>query len=91
MKAGLFLKIFGRVQGVSFRLYALEEAKRLKLNGYIKNGDDGSVEVYAEGDEENLASFYQWCYQGSPASEVKNIIEKRVDYGGQFNNFVIRY
>lgn len=43
---------YGRVQGVSFRYYAVQKANQLGLTGWVKNLYDGSVEMEVEGQEE---------------------------------------
>jgi acylphosphatase len=49
----------GRVQGVGFRFTAENIAESLKINGWVKNLDDGRVEVVAEGQEKNLENFLE--------------------------------
>ncbi|MBE0398960.1 ATP-grasp fold amidoligase family protein [Halomonas sp. AOP12-C2-37] len=53
-------KIFvsGKVQGVGFRKYLKSEASKLNVSGWVRNLDDGRVEVLVSGNEESLASFY---------------------------------
>lgn len=87
MKKRLQLKIFGQVQGVSFRYYAEEEAKRQGLTGYIKNLDDGTVESLAEGEEKGLKSFIDWCYNGSPASQVTKVNTEWGIATGEYEGF----
>jgi acylphosphatase len=72
MKA-IHLVIHGRVQGVFFRKYTLEKANELGLKGMVRNLPSGDVEVFAEGKEEVLKEFVDWCYKGSPASKVESI------------------
>ena len=90
MKKRLRLKILGRVQGVSFRYYAEEEAKRLSLTGFINNLNDGTVESLAEGEEKDLKSFINWCYNGSPAAQVTNIKEIWSKATGEYEDFNIK-
>ncbi len=49
--------IKGRVQGVGYRYYILMQARNLGVTGYVKNRQDGSVEVYAQGDWQALKEF----------------------------------
>ena len=46
--------VYGRVQGVGFRYTTQQEARRLSLTGYARNRDDGSVEVVASGEAEQV-------------------------------------
>ena len=50
-------RVFGRVQGVGFRYFALRQAELLGVTGFARNHPDGSVEVVAEGPEESLAAL----------------------------------
>ncbi|MGM0375503.1 MAG: acylphosphatase [Bacteroidota bacterium] len=62
--------IDGRVQGVGFRYFVLENAQRYGIKGYVKNMPGGSVEVDAEGEREQLGQFLNVCRQGPPAARV---------------------
>lgn len=73
MKKSLHLIISGKVQGVYYRLSTKNEALRLNLTGWVRNLNNGDVEVSAFGDENDLKSFLNWCYQGPELSEVKSI------------------
>ena len=69
--------VSGRVQGVFFRVYAREFARRFSdVTGYVKNLRDGRVEIYAEGSEESLLKLARWAKEeGSPASQVSSTEE----------------
>ena len=57
--------IKGEVQGVGFRMSAVIRAERLGLKGWVRNNEDGDVEVWAEGEPEALEQFYSWLQVGS--------------------------
>jgi acylphosphatase len=63
----------GRVQGVSYRAYAADEAMRLGLHGWVRNRKDGSVEALVDGDDRTIERFVEWCKTGSPASTVQSV------------------
>ena len=67
------IHIIGTVQGVWFRKYTKEAALSYYVRGMVKNEIDGSVYIEAEGEEEDLKSFIQWLYEGSPLSKVKEV------------------
>lgn len=67
------IKITGKVQGVFFRKYTAEEAVRAGVNGIVRNERDGSVYIEAEGEEDKLDAFVEWCWKGSPSSKVENV------------------
>lgn len=63
----------GRVQGVGFRVYTRDCAQRRQVTGWVKNQPDGSVQVYAEGDEMALTDFLTDLYRGPILSHVRDI------------------
>ena len=65
--------VHGTVQGVWFRKYTQEEARKLGLSGWVANRDDGTVEIEVEGPLDKLNSFLAWCEQGSPLSRVEKL------------------
>jgi acylphosphatase len=80
--------VSGRVQGVFFRASAAEKARQLGLKGLVRNMTDGSVHIEAEGDEESLNKFVEWCRKGPPAASVKNCSVSKGDVRN-YDNFVI--
>ncbi len=67
------IRVYGKVQGVFFRASARHCAERLTISGFAQNEDDGSVYIEAEGSEENLKLFEEWCHKGSERSEVSEV------------------
>ena len=65
------IKISGMVQGVFFRHSAKQKAEKLGLVGYVKNLDDGSVEVVVCGEENKIKEFINWCRQGPDSAKVE--------------------
>lgn len=90
-KARVHLLISGIVQGVNFRYYTRETARRLKLTGWVKNLPDGKVEAVAEGDEKAIDEFIEWCKHGPPSAKVEHVEIKKVKYTGEFSDFKIDY
>ncbi|TCT14803.1 acylphosphatase [Bibersteinia trehalosi] len=68
--------IFGRVQGVGFRFFTWQQAQKIGLSGTVRNREDGSVEVIAQGSEKQLTQLKQWLLQGSRFARVENILEQ---------------
>ena len=91
MEKTIHLIIRGRVQGVCFRMYTQQKALSLNLKGTVKNLFDGSVEVYATGEEENLKKLIDWCWHGPPAARVVDVSEKWLKEVKKFNSFSIIY
>lgn len=65
------LRIRGLVQGVSFRYYARERAREVGVTGWIRNREDGDVEVVAEGEAAAVEAFVEWCRRGPPGARVQ--------------------
>ena len=65
--------VSGRVQGVFFRKNTKQKATELNVDGWVKNTYDDKVEIFAQGNEENLNKFIDWCKQGPQKATVENI------------------
>jgi acylphosphatase len=61
------------VQGVNFRAATQSQAQRLGLVGWVRNRDDGSVEIVAEGPRAALDRFVRYLHQGPPAAAVTRV------------------
>jgi len=72
-RAYLHLRIHGRVQGVWFRGWTVREAKRLDLDGWVRNLSDGSVEILARGTNKDLDDFCKACWSGPPTACVEKV------------------
>jgi acylphosphatase len=83
--------IKGWVQHVGFRYYACSEAARLRILGWIRNNPNGDVEVYAEGEAENLEKFLLWLHKGPPYGRVEAVNVNRCKPCGTYKSFVVDY
>ena len=63
----------GRVQGVGYRWFVQSEAAHLGLRGWVRNTDDGAVEVLAAGTPDQLEDLVQALARGTRGSRVDNI------------------
>lgn len=61
------------MQRVGFRFTAMQMAYRHGIMGFVKNMDDSSVYIEAEGEEEHLRAFLQWCKRGPFGSKVEKV------------------
>ena len=66
--------IAGRVQGVFYRASAAERASSLGLSGWVRNREDGSVELAASGAPEAVESFVAWLWRGPAHAEVRSVV-----------------
>lgn len=80
----LNIKIFGKVQGVSFRYYARQKAQELSLSGFVRNEPDGTVYIEAEGEKKNFQKFLDWCHKGPDTARVEKVDFK---FSAEMKNF----
>jgi acylphosphatase len=73
MRVNKLITIEGRVQHVGFRYSARNAALKYSLAGLATNLPDGNVFIEAEGEEQNVYLFIEWCRQGPPLARVTQI------------------
>ncbi len=90
MKKSANIKVLGKVQGVNLRYNTQVAAKQMGITGFVKNMEDGSVFIEAEGEETDLEKFIDWCHKGPSSAWVKDL---KVDYKpvSGHDKFQIRY
>jgi acylphosphatase len=83
--------VSGKVQGVWYRKFVSQNAKKHRFKGYVKNLPDGRVEAVANIENpKKLKEFLEILKEGSPYSIVENIEYEEIPYV-DFNDFEIRY
>ena len=82
--------ICGRVQSVCYRAAAQQEAKKLKLTGWVVNSNNGDVEVLACGEQEALKTFEKWLWQGPMLAKVESVKSNKLLWQ-EYEDFIIRY
>ena len=70
------LVVSGRVQGVGFRWFAREAARRHRLAGWVRNSADGSVELEVSGDEGGIRELLATIREGPPGARVEAVREE---------------
>ncbi len=75
----LHFLIRGRVQGVGFRWFVQREASELELRGWVRNTEDGDLEVVAAGTPEDLHELRTSLRRGPRGARVDNLIEHHLD------------
>lgn len=68
-------EVVGKVQGVGFRWFVRETARRAGLAGWVRNHDDGRVEIAASGDEFAIEAFKAAARTGPTGARVERVIE----------------
>ena len=90
--AYLSATVYGRVQGVYFRYFVRNIARKLGLKGYVRNLASGdAVEVQAEGEKLQLDKLLEQLKVGPPGAWVKKVEIDWSDYSDQFTDFGVRY
>lgn len=81
--------VSGRVQGVSFRQATDDQAQRLELDGWVRNLDDGRVEVLFEGEAEAVQELAAWLERGPQLADVVNVTLSELPLQGMAG-FIVR-
>lgn len=66
-------KVYGKVQGVGFRMYTYRQADRLGISGWVKNNSDGSVTFHCEGSDVDLRFFVDLVKRGNDFSNIDKV------------------
>jgi DNA ligase D-like protein (predicted 3'-phosphoesterase) len=81
--------VSGEVQGVGFRDATVQEARRLGLAGWVRNGEDGVVLLHAEGDPRSVEEIEAFLREGPPLARVGDVAIEAVRVEGH-EQFAIR-
>jgi len=82
--------ITGRVQGVGFRWFAHDAARREGVRGWVRNLADGSVEAFVEGDADSLQRVEAALRRGPASARVEQFETEEHAPAGRFTEFEIR-
>ena len=91
MNGRIHILVYGKVQGVFFRQNAKELASGLGIKGYTKNLEDGSLEIIAEGPNQKLDEFIEFCKKGPNGASVESAKITYDEYKNEFEDFEIRH
>lgn len=69
----LRMRVFGRVQGVGFRYYTARQANNYDIQGWVRNREDGSVEIFAQGSEGKMRVFRECIERGPVYASISRI------------------
>ena len=90
MRAARRFVISGRVQGVGFRYFTQDAARREGLHGFVRNNDDGTVEAVAEGESEALERFERAIRRGPSRARVEHVMVDEVHPAMSGTGFEVR-
>ena len=89
IKASFSAIVDGRVQGVFFRSFVQQNARKLGVTGYVRNLSDGTVEVVAEGEKSALESLLEHVREGPLSAKVNSVDVKWQEYAGKYPGFTV--
>jgi len=87
-KAHVFIS--GRVQGVFFRAWVAENARRLGLSGWVRNRIDGRVEAVFEGGGVAVRCMVELCHEGPDHARVDMVLDDYSEPAEGFSSFEVR-
>lgn len=85
----LYLVIYGRVQGVSYRDSMRRQAQNLGVNGWVRNRPDGAVEAVVQGAPGDVELIINWSKRGPQMAEVVRVDVEPAD--GSYSSFEILF
>ncbi|MBN1232779.1 MAG: acylphosphatase [Candidatus Coatesbacteria bacterium] len=83
--------ISGRVQGVGFRYFTYGIAAKNEIYGYVRNMEDGTVEVVAQGEDEKISNFERELFQGPRWSFIQEMKKETIEIDTPYESFRITY
>ena len=89
-KIARHVRVTGRVQGVFFRGWTKDQAKKHDITGWVRNCPDGSVEAHLEGEEAAVRWLMDLIYDGPGSSRVDLVQSKEAEMEG-LSDFEIRH
>jgi acylphosphatase len=89
MLVGRRLIVSGRVQGVGFRYFTLDTARREGVTGTVRNLDDGRVEAVVEGERDAVERFERAVRRGPTGARVDDVFVDIKPPSGGFHDFRI--
>jgi len=81
------VRITGRVQGVGYRAWTVDNARKLGVKGWVRNRRDGSVEAIFQGEEASVFRLLGLCEDGPMFARVSNVLVDDIDAETTFDNF----
>ena len=91
VKSSVHIFVTGKVQGVFFRQATKVIATKNNVTGWVRNLNDGRVEIMIEGEDKSVDTVTQWCSLGPANSRVDDLKTNQEEFLDEFENFEVRY
>ncbi|KHO54622.1 MAG: acylphosphatase [archaeon GW2011_AR19] len=88
MKKSIRVYITGNIQGIYFRSFIKENSERYNVKGFVRNLEDGRVEVFLEGNSEDVNKMIEVCKIGPKNAQVRDVQTKQEKFQ-DFKNFKV--
>ncbi|RMD66738.1 hypothetical protein D6817_03470 [Candidatus Pacearchaeota archaeon] len=82
MKKARRIFLTGSVQSITFKNFLVENAKRLGLRGFLREREDGKIELFVEGDGEKVREMSEICKRGDGHVQIRNYEDKEEKFQG---------
>lgn len=89
MRKAAKIVVKGTVQGVFFRQFIKEHADNLKLCGFIRNLENGDVEIIVEGEQDQIQRMIEFSKKGPEHSHIRSVNVEEKKWSGEFKDFKI--
>jgi acylphosphatase len=74
------VRVTGQVQGVFFRAWTAEQARKLEVSGWVRNATDGSVEAHLQGEQWPVQQLIQLLHRGPPSASVDVVTDREAEF-----------
>jgi acylphosphatase len=89
MRIARRMTVGGHVQGVGFRWFVVDAARREGVSGWVKNLPDGRVEVFAEGDADSVTRVERAVRRGPSRARIEQVTVMDEEPSGAYADFAI--
>ncbi|MBN1894472.1 acylphosphatase [bacterium] len=89
MQVRAHIRVTGMVQGVGFRFFVHRLAREYRMTGWVRNLQDGDVEILLEGEKGLIQTLARDLYTGNPCADVKGVNLEYESFKGNFKSFDI--
>jgi acylphosphatase len=84
------IRVSGRVQGVGYRASLRQVARKLGVNGWVRNRTDGTVEALLQGSQEAVDALTAWAREGPRGSQVADLVDSTAEHEPMHSSFELR-